>query len=487
MAIQYYLHYQFSNSGLSIIDFEEAKRAALETELSRYRKINQAKINRDKKADEVMDLLGDGEHDDLALDLATAISMTSSSASGIGTLSYQELSKLGKNPAAITKAVLKTIESDLERSAIKTQKALDLMMTSLSSVYPDAVNYAIHEAASLNKSLSSEELLHKTLFKEGQLVIPKESFSAAEKTLITCFIKAQSAINAIPGAEAYAKANKIEGVSSKKIEGQLVSLLLGKVGGTLNNLSGLADKYANSIAQQKADNEVSDALEKLKSALGKDFQGKNFSVTKKETNDFPEKSPVPKGSQQTSNSSFKYSADKVEIKYEGDVKPLHKEGSGFSEGQIAIFGYEANLSNLLNRVAVSKYYIESLATGMQDKNGESLQAGWRSLVDYAVTLGFIDYIKPKLGNGQSATYVVVNDHLTSLGEIVNKLILNPDTIEYTGGKQRSKFWQQNIWLGGSPKNTYLAQLRSKRIERDVQETFHGTLIRAKLASALLNL
>lgn len=78
------------------------------------------------------------------------------------------------------------------------------------------------------------------------------------------------------------------------------------------------------------------------------------------------------------------------------------------------------------------------------------------MVDYAVTINFLDYLAGNGSLNNNNLILIANRKIYSIQKILMGVTRNPDAIIYTGGKQRSRYWQIN-------KDNYIETTNDKKI------------------------
>lgn len=446
---------------------------------------------RNQKADEIVDMLDQNIRQDLSQTIAANI--TSGASSGIGLTSYQDLAMLSANPASISDSMASALINDLENSAMVTQKALNTLTTSLQQNYQSAINYAIDQVATQKSSLNSHEILQSLLTAKGRVISIDQTagFTQEEQSLIQSYAKIQMAINLIPSLGGAKTSNLSFSTRSGKSgsvqsTSHLITLLLGKIGGNLTYLNSKCVAVASARAREVGEQKLDKELKKINKKSSNIASGKNISVTcnvEGEISDYSDAKKKAFINHKGAYSQLRLTDNGMVLSYEGNIKEIPKKKAKFGQSDGLNIDYETTLIKLLDQTKVDKYYIETIATA----HGDSLQAAWRSLVDYAVAIGLIDRIKI-LAAGGTNKYMVSNDRLIKFSALISQLINNPDMITYTGGKRRYNYRNLNMWRGKEGvRNAFLARRRSRQLERDVQSSFYRTMVRTKLNMKLLGI
>ena len=515
-----YLHYWFANSGEEVRNFEDTKRRSLQNQLGRYYKNTALVQSNNAKALEILDILESvSAGQNLSQSIATQLSnVTSGSQSGIKDYSYQQLGLLGSRVSAgtsnISTSLANAMIGDLGNCARTTQTALNQMMTYLNSnsAYSNAVSYAIAQYATTKKNISSSQLLSKALKAGNEIVAidPSQNFSVAEQTLIQLYARIQSMIDLIPSLGSvdtagltYTRSN-VSGTFNIQSTGHLIAVLVGKVGGNISYfnryIGRIADARGQEVAQRRGATEVDRTIQSMLNQLP---AGKNFHIAKRVIPD-RQLSSIAKQKPQNvrfsqGGTTFVLNDNDVSLTIGNTIPDMQTKTINIAKRPLSLkssntLGYLFKVLRNKNH-SVSDYYIRSLATGIESVEnglgysaGTSLQQGWRSLVDCSVVANFLDTLIAA-GGPNGNLFLLANNRLLGIGDLLNAVIDNPDAIEYTGGKQRSKFWQLNRdnWVGGKFYSTRYGILRSNRLNPVLTSQFNATIVETKLNLSVLNL
>lgn len=537
-----YLHYWFEHSGYDArLYSEQANKTTLRRQLKEYKNIRRQNMtagSTNPQAQEIMSLLennlsGQDLSQEIAAQLEGNIIFTSSAQSGIGDYSFQQLGTLGSRitSGAISSASLgQQLISQLDSCQTTSKKALDNMINFLSKAYPNAISYAVNLYASTKQNIANSELLKKVLTSKSDLVeiSPTENFSEAEQNIIKTYARIQAAIDLIPSlgsvptkglSYSTSKGSAAKGASIKGTN-HLIAILVGKIGGNLSHLGGFAHEVAATRALEVAIKKGAAATTEVFSALtgGSNMKpiytnksGKFLSVTVSQRIDQElanlAKKDFPTITFNKNDASFVLTDDGLVLNFGGSIKRLPQPASGQIKNKLAKLQTSKNLQTLFNNARnknhdLSKHYIYSLASGREKKENElgddysgpnTLASAWRSLVDYVVTLNFIDFLAGNGSRYNNNVLFLLENKLWGIEEILNRVIDNPNAIVYDGGKQRYRFYRDLPWYtwdGGTSSvadmyRKQMAQKRSVTWEADLTSKFNSTLITIKLNVAAL--
>lgn len=552
-----YLHYWFAHSGYDARTYgEQANKTTLRRQLREYKNIRRTNMtagSTNPKAKEIMALLennlsGLDISDKIANELNNNVIFTSSNQSGIGNYSYQQLGTFGSRVTAgkvSSDALGQQLLTDLERCQSTSQKALDDMINFLSKVYPDAVKYAINQYAETKKSISQSDLLKKVLTSKSEIVTIENSgnFSEAEKTIIQTYARIQSAVDMIPNLGNVNTKNLTystsKGIASSgkniKDNSHLVAVVVGKIGGNLSHLGGFAYEVAATRAAEVAVKEAAGANVEVFSALtgGKSKTAPTYTNAKGGTLSVETVAHIdaelqkmatkvfPNISFNKNDGSFILTDENLLLSFGGSIKKLGQPTNNPTRNKSVKLQDSTSLQILFNNARsknhdLTKHYIYSLASGREQKinglgedyvGGVTLAAAWRSLVDYVVILNFIDFLAGNGSRYNNNALFLINDKIWGIEDILNRVIENPSSILYDGGKQRFRFYNKLKWVSyekGSKKdsvtdkgyrmsddpdsyNRTRAKERSAQWETDLNSLFAGTRVTVKLNVALLSL
>lgn len=492
------------------------------------------------QAQEIMSLLENNlSGQDLSQEIAAQLQgntiFTSSAQSGIGGYSFQQLGTLGSKitSGAVSSASLgQQLVSQLSNCQTTSQKALDDMVDFLSRAYPNAINYAVNLYASTKQNISSSELLKRVLTSKFDLVeiSPTENFSEAEQNIIKTYARIQAAIDLIPSlgitstkglTYSTSKGSAAKGANIKSTN-HLIAVLVGKIGGNLSHLGGFAYEVAATRALEVAIKKGAAAtIEVFSSLTGgskvtpvyTNASGKFLSVNVSQRIDQElkniAKKEFPTITFNKNDASFVLTDDGLILNFGGSIKKLPQPASGQIKNKLAKLQTSKNLQTLFNNARnknhdLSKHYIYSLASGREKKENElgddysgpnTLASAWRSLVDYVVTLNFIDFLAGNGSRYNNNALFLLENKLWGIEEILNRVIDNSSAIVYDGGKQRYRFYRDLPWYtwdGGTSSiadmyRKQIAQKRSVAWESDLTSKFNSTLVTIKLNVAALSL
>lgn len=487
------LHYWYTDAGITLVDFSLAKQQILQEQMQRYRE-NQA-IKRTPQVREIIELLNSqAKGQDLSAEisnlLAAASLPTSGNESGIGDLSYQQVANL--KPADLTKKVSNMLINSLEECGATSQKALDNFIQVMEALYPAATSYAMAETASLHSKVSQSDLLNKVLKNRSTLIAvsPHMNFSAAETQMIQSYARLKTMINLIPSL----------GKAKVDNKSQLISTMVGKIGGNLSYMSGLLRDAAISKAAEVGNKTFKDKMKNFWNKFKNKIKGKRMQVNvtfPKEEDSEPISSSI---TYKKNDFTLKINNEIAELNYTKEI-PKVKEKTNQATVKKLNFQTRMSLRTVLDKAMdkdkrIQKYYVGALAVSVQGARpsglgaeratNEKLQEAWVNLIDYAGTLAFLDFINEELTLG---AYFNINDRLWTAADIYLALISNPQALSLVGGRQRSKFWKLNesAWQGGEYYNRNLGTKRAVIVASQLSSAMNTVQMQAKLNIAALGL
>ena len=491
-----YLHYYFSNSRMDIQDFQAAKRASYFAQRGRLINRMATMIHGDLK--EGFDILNDiTQNGDIGSGLDKEISAifgkqqmpSGADDSGLGGYSYLALRNHVKGLA--TKFI-----QDYSIVQDKMQQALNQIVDSYSKAYPDLVKIALAEAANYQNNTSTKQIIQDFLISGNKILSLPGNIASDQQAMMQSIARLKVMTDTIPEiAKSNIKAKDFyytrshgpggkQGISNKS---QLISVLLGKVGGTLNSLGGSVEEIA-------VGHGLASALQKTNITLVRDskafFVGGQVRLDPQLIQD----SEFDNGfTMNKSDVVLNVVGEKVTASFGVSVKNSQKINSAGIATEIKLHT-GTNLLSVLGAAqqqGVSEYYIYNLAGGHEDDNisAGSLQEGWKNLVDYAVALNFLDYIAGNGGVNNNNLILVVNRKIYSISSILSKLAQTPDAVNYTGGKRRYVFRDLNQWIFNfflyNTQFKTLAQRRSYTSWQKIRNQMINTKMNISLNLAML--
>ena len=409
---------------------------------------------------------------------------TSASQSGIGDYSWAQIGQM--NYRKQTRGLAEQFFKDMSNCQQHLQNALNQILTVFSQTYPKLAKIALSQSDEYFQNTDVNTVIQDFLISGNKILKLNDSEISSDKQAMMQYIaRLNSIVQAIPQLKTakirgkYYTSSHSAGKFNINTRSQLISVLLGKVGGILSSLSGSVEEIA-----------VGRGLEQA----------------------------ILKGNQEIINTSAKFTGGLVSLdpKLKSDSVPL--EDYTFNKNDVIMsvvgnkvsctFGVsvkitnavnikihsEANLNTVLSTLkkeGIDDYYIYNLAGGL-DKEYQgsiSLQKAWRSMVDYAVTINFLDYLAGNGSLNNNNLILIANRKIYSIQKILMGVTSNPDAIIYTGGKQRSRYWQindKNYIETTDDKKIIAAEQRSNTTWNEIHQAFINTkmTISLNLAAAL---
>ena len=498
-----YLHYWFYDSGLQIQDFEAAKKACLRRQLKHFKTVRMQQVNvsgaaisdvyalvNETTKQEIGDLLDEKIAQVFS---ASAKPVTASAFSGIDGESFASMGQKGRTPG-LAQATVGDFTSALVASQKASQDALDGIVEVLRTRYGDVVDQAIKDST-LNENLQNTEEIRnliQTVIKSGSKILKledgdknaelKQSIARLHTLVQLIPLISQSSVRGLKATYSHGESLNIN------FRSQLLAVMLGKIGGNLNALGGLAEEIAVARGLELALKEGADVCVEAIENTGQNSKYANVTID----NELKHlaNNPLKNFIQGKDDVRVVVSKNGVTIDYGLSVKKATKNTKNNSLN--VKLQTDMSLNILLNRLSaqegVSKKYIYNVAGG-REKSGESgLQAAWRDIVDYAVITSFLDVLSGIGTTGNNSIALVVNRKIYPVEKILQAVENNPSAIKSSGGRQRAKFWQLNEWFGGEDdKDSTKALFRSNAAWGKIQQAFQSTKLTISLNLATLKL
>lgn len=500
-----YLHYWFYDSGLTIQNFEAAKRACLLRQLKHFKTVRMKSLAISGSADlsEIYKLvnettgqqIGDILESKMAsVFAASAKPATSSASAGIGGESFASMGQKARTPR-LASATIGDLTSALVASQEASQNALDGIIETLRMQYGKIVDEAI-KASTLEENLSTQDikLLIQDAIRSGSKFLKleegdksaelKQSIARINVLIQLIPLISQSPIRGLKAT--YSHGNSLN-INSRS---QLLAVMLGKISGNLNALGGLAEEIAVArgleLALKEGANVCVNAVENV---------GQNSKYVDIHTDSALKdlaKNPLAEFIQGKDDVKVVVTKNGVTISYGLSVKKATKNKKNNSLN--VKLQDSISLNTLLNRLSaqegVSKKYIYNVAAGRERKGESGLQAAWRDIVDYAVITSFLDALSGIGTAGNNSIALVINRKIYPVDKILEAVANNPSAIRSSGGRKREKFWHLNTWFGekeGQDLEPTKALFRSNAVWGELQQAFQSTKLTISLNLAALKL
>ena len=492
-----YLHYHFSNSGYEVQDFSSQKNLALRRQYAAFTDRQRLMIDGDAlEGFHILDDISSGQiiGNELENEIANLFNgngglPTAASNSGLGDRSYGQLG------ATIRSGQTRGLATELINSAGECQEKLDEALKQITSIleaaYPDFVELALNAADKAINSYTYQEIIQKFVTSGYNFVEVPSNIDKSYNNIIQSVAKIRIAIDAIPmlnssstsakGITVTHSHSKAHGVSNKS---ELIAIFFGKVGGILSGLSGSVEEIAVGHGLEGCIKKAGEEFSKTKAYfVGGKIQQWDSKIEEDANVE------LATGTYNKNDVTLVITKDKVILTFGASVKTTKKTNETGIPIDIKLHD-GTNLLEALKKVQgeISAHYIYNLAGGLQKTGEASLQQGWRSLVDYAVALNFMDYLVGKGFANNNNLILVANRKIYSMKEILMGIADHPEAIEYSGGKMRYPFWQLNEanWIDADSEIDVetAAEYRSAKTTLDITNKFMQTKMTISLNLAL---
>lgn len=484
-----YVPLYFSNR-YQTISFEGHKIAALKSHIVTFRERMKDTYGTGKDLEEVYKLMSlvKKQNGELESVMQSAFNdpITGSRFSGI-TINGQEKSfaSFGRRGSlkGYAKELAKNLASNLNTSSNAVENVIEEMQRLLSQRYKSIEGLALSSMAISKKNI---DFIQDVITSGQKFISVEEATSEAEAKIQQDFGRLLALARAIPMIKNL-KNNDVSQLTATyshkdtngnksyqiKDKGELLSIILGKIGGILSSLGGAVEEIA--VAHG-----LDICLKKVAGVLVESMSVGENTVSKTDpllTLDATE--PIESFTMQKEDVSLTLCNEKVIATFGVTVKTKGvSNGSKHSSKNNIKLQDETNLSVLLRKIeneGVSANYILSLAGGRQKKNETGLLAAWIDMVDYGVKLSFLDALAGNGSEGNNAVFLIYNRQIYSIREILHKVISSPNAINYTGGKQRFKFVNLN---NESYQSSYVESKDGSKTARLGQGTYGWALERS---------
>lgn len=494
-----YLHYWYSNTGLKIQDFSAAKQKILSQQLSDFREKRlggSMVLSGDTK--EAIVLLNELSSEKISDNLFAAMEKvfsappTASASAGIGDSSFASIGNTGQSRKQAA-AVIGNLAAAIVPAHDAAQNAVNEITRDVEKIYPNIVRMALNYK--MNNPIGDQDLekIFQDAISSGTKYLTIEntkSTSKKELEIANELIRLRQLVDLIPQIS-NVKVRGLRATYSRTgrkntnitTRSQLLAVMLGKIGGHLNYLGGIAEEIAAFVGYQEACKEFFSELNLTIAHTGLDVK-----------ND-------PKQDQETKQESISYTQKKndvsiivkdknVEVSYGLSVKKISK-AKKYENSAVAKIHSETNvwaaLSALMNQGLVNSYYVFNLAASHESKKQTGLVDAWKDLVHYALTAQFLNYLAGQGTQGDNVLAVVVNRQLMPVNQIIAQSITNPNALIFSGGKVRHIYRDLNWWRGKQQRNEIDAMTRSAEAQEDIRQKMAATKVNISLNFSALNL
>lgn len=517
LATKAYLHYWFVHSGIEVTNFNDAKAQAIKKLSSLYQQRQQHMVNQSGDADEMLKIYEDMVQGEIAgQKLSNAIQsmftnrVTSGSDAGAGN-SFAQIAlwspKMKKAKSAEGRRLSKKLANDLEDIINNTQGLLDDLENTLRVNYPAAYTYALTTMCqekygnfSANSKKAARSLVQRTLSEGGGIEwVDVSSVQGDALALAKDYVRLKQRL------EALRVLNGPKTGYADSAKGEFSARIIGKIGGTLNNVTGRTEELAVCAA--------AGALLERESQLGKRLPGidafagvtgsggfVSCQTVSRPSPDFMELVHAAEGKNSASfnknDVTVIYSINQVLTTLGMSIKTSSLSSSGKKKVKKQLTKVQdTTLASVLNAAkgkdgVFSDFMTYNLAAGHTKSEVSSLQASgvytmWKSYVDYAIALNIVDYIAGDGSLYSNNILLIANGNVYSMGEVFAQLEQNFDAISRTGSGafKAARFTEQNVWIGptvGVHRNQASALARSNQVMSNLESTFQSIRIQIKL-------
>lgn len=517
IAATTYLHYWFVHSNIEIQNFNAAKETALQSMSSKYSKRQTNMINSNVNADEMLKIYEDMKQGNilgqsLSKQIGEAYSqrLTSGSDAGIG-YSFAQIglwnAKMKKRKSQEGLELAKKLVDELGTIINNTQNLLDDLANTLEKNYPAAHDYALkimcegqYGNFSTRGATAGKKLVQDTLSDGGGIKWVTTSLAGDELALAKDYVRLKQRL------EALKVLNGTQTGYADITKGEYSSRIIGKIGGTLNNVSGRTEEIALCAAAGallEVEGQLAKMLPKGEAFAGVTGGGGFLSVqmTEKQSAEFKELLySTEKGNQASFNKNdvtIVYSSGGVITTF-GISSKVSNASSKTKSGKAPIKIHDTSLASILN-LAKSKdgstftdFMTYNLAAGNTNSDISDLKAPsgvytmWKSYVDYAIALNTLDYLAGDASLYSNNVLLIANGNVYSIEQVLQQIGKNPTALSRAGKGAFSaqRFVSYNTWVGantpGVHRNEQQANQRSESVISDLESAFQAVKIQIKL-------
>lgn len=520
LATTTYLHYWFAHTGIDIRNFNAAKQQALKNIVPDYQKRQMSVINRNVNADEMLKIYEDMKQgkilgQSLSKEIGRMYSqnnsqkVTSGSDTGIG-YSFAQIAlwspKMKKKKSEEGIQLAKKLVNELGIIIDNTQVLLDDLSETLRINYPNAYEYALETMCekqygnfSTRGAAAGRKLVEETLSEGGGIKWVKTSLEGDELALAKDYVRLKQRL------EALRVLNGTQTGYADITKGTFSSKIIGKIGGTLNNVSGRTEEIALCSAAGallEREGQLAKMLPKGEAFASVTGSSKFLScqMTSKQSSEFKELLKIAE-----EGNSATFSKNDVTVVYS-------------SRGVITTFGISAKISNASSRTKTGnkppiKIHETSLATVLNLAKGKdgsvftdfmtyNLAASnaksdipalnysgvytmWKDYVDYAIALNVLDYLAGDGSLYSNNILLIANGRVYSIEQVLQEIAKNPSAISRAGkgAFAAKRFTEYNKWEGtviGAHRNDQQAKQRSDQAISSLESVFQSIKIQIKL-------
>ena len=522
-AADTYVHFWFDNSNIAIQSFNAQKEKAYSQMSKKFnkRQNNLRKAN-PEAADKMLEIYNDmKEGNILGQPLEETIakmnskgSFTSANIATSSGLSFHQLglisasAKKDKIEIGLTKA--KELVDELGNIIGNTNDLLSELDKTLTTNYPKARDYAL-QILEANKNFdtsgtaAARALVQDVLSKNLTWIDPIESLDADEVALAKDYVRLSQRIAALEVLK-----GPTTGYSQVE-KGNIISEISGKIGGTLSNVGGRLQEIvvaaaANSLLHKEGEmfQNIKNITPPFAAVTGSD----GLSVNIKTELD-PEFLAMVNDAEKANSSAFNkndvtlyFSKDKVLLTFGISVKTSNVQNRTKHAGE-QIKVHQTTLARLLELASqkdsgtFQPYMWYNIAAGKQSKKETGLSAMWKSYVDYAVALNFMDFLAGDGSLYSNNVLLVSKGKVYSIPTLLSALgdAQNFSAITYEGGKPSGRYHSENVWIPKpnaknpekSDRDKEKAQERSEDVKKKLDTKFSQIQMSIKLDIAKIAL
>ena len=522
-AADTYIHFWFDDSNIAIQSFNAQKEKAYSQMSKKFNK-RQSDLRKanPEAADKMLEVYNDmKEGNILGKPLEEAIgkmnsreSFTSANIATSSGLSFHQLGLISasakKDKIEIGLAKAKELITELGDIIGNTNDILLELDKILTTNYPKARAYALKLLEENNNFKTSGEAAARTLVqdilsKNMHWVDPDDNLDADEIALAKDYVRLSQRIVGLKVLQ-----GPVTGYSPVE-KGKIISEIAGKIGDTLSNVGGRLQEIivaaaANSLLYEEG--EMAQNLKSITPPFAAVTGSSELSVNIKTELD-PEFLTMVNAAEKANSSTFNkndvtlfFSKDKVLLTFGISVKTSNVQNR-IKNANPKIKVHETTLKKLLELASqkdsgtFQPYMWYNIAAGKQSKKSTGLSAMWKSYVDYAVALNFMDFLAGDGSLYSNNVLLVSRGKVYSIPTLLSALgdPQNFSAITYEGGKPSGRYHSENVWNSKpnqkNPDKSYRdlqkGQERSEETRKKLDTKFSQVQMKIKLDIAKIAL
>lgn len=465
-AIDNYLHYWFSNSGMTLADLSDEKRKSITWDLLlqfQDRQDLMMKKSTDlEEAEKVMSFLMGDQMNTKRQELFNSSGGNNNGPrlSGLGNYTYKQLGYV--SPQEI-QALVDELANGLDDFITHFENFLDSAYNSLmrggnfetyaASVINEFINS--NGRSNLSQSELRSQIISGILTHNGlqKLKIPMHQLTG-QSSLDTALRNLTLLAYALPelksGNTSYNWSTKRKAGGTTDSLGQILSILGGKIDGSFSSVVGIGGEIAALKAEETGAKEILSRMGYPTIGVsGTVVGGNNITVIKKTKQDSKadENQTETIQSRSTSDVNIKVTANGVVIEYGMSVKTYQPSNASGLVGSVKIVD-ETPFLVAAHKANFSDYYLVNLAaahgSGGRDfsiKNGD-LENSWNQLVEQVTLQNFLDFVAGSIADNQdNVLFLVINGQAFSISYILSQLMSN--NLSLTSSLKKENNYQLN--------------------------------------------